>query len=123
MKNKVISFFLACITCIALCIPQDVFASSQALITLSEVEAETPSGYVRVKADLVVDDGSSTIVDIKNTYVSGHRVSVRENMVKYDIESVACDSGSIWSGGSFATVTVTYRVGTELRTEVWIFYP
>lgn len=105
------------------CASQKVFASASALITLSEVEASTPSGYVRVKADLVVNDGTNTIVEIKNAYVSGHRVSIIENLVKYDITNVACDSGTVWSGGSFAAVTVTYRVGGNVRSEVCTFYP
>ncbi len=86
----------------------------RALITTTNVLKWSEKGYFSVQADIVTNDGTGKIVDIKNIQKRGYS----DGMENYSVSS-----GEIWNGGEYATVTITYQYNGEIGTDIVKYYP
>lgn len=87
----------------------------KALITTANVKKESESRIFEIAADIVTNDGTQKIIDIKN---------IRLISFTGDIKEINMSSGEIWESGSYATVTITYRnEKNSICTDIVKFYP
>lgn len=89
--------------------------SPKALIISTNVIKKSEKNIVTIIADIVTNDGTGKIIDIRNikldTYIS-------------DIKEISLSHGEIWENGSYATVTITYRdKNNNICTDIAKFYP
>lgn len=89
-------------------------ASPRALITLKNVVKWSEQHIFEVQADVVVNDGTSKVIDLKNITVLSWYGSFNDVRVgRYEL----------WNGGEFASVTITYYENKTLKSDVVKFYP
>lgn len=86
----------------------------RALITATNVYKWSESGNFKIRADIVTNDGTGKIIDIKNIYL---------DMYTSNIQEISLSNGEIWEGGSYATVTITYRYNGKIYSDIAKFYP
>lgn len=89
----------------------------KALITSSAVRKWSDSGNFMVQADIVTNDGTGQIIDVKNILLAGWTAKMD------NVKEISLSSGSIWDNGSYATVTITYRDNGNICTDIVRFYP
>lgn len=90
--------------------------SPQALIVATGVRKWSESGNFIVHADIVTNDGTGKIIDIKNIVRTG-------GTEKMENVEVSLSSGEIWNGGEYATVTITYQYNGSINTDIVKYYP
>lgn len=90
--------------------------SPRALITNTNVRKRSQSDAFLVSADIVTNDGTMKIVDIRNISLIG-RPAKLENI------QINLSSGEICNNGEYATVSISYMYGNEFNTDIVIFYP
>ena len=88
----------------------------RALITNVNVKKRSESGDFEVKADIVTNDGTRRIIDIKNISLSGWPS-------KLDGVQIILSSGEIWSNGEYATVIISYWYNGKQNTDIVTYYP
>lgn len=86
----------------------------RALITATNVYKWSEADKFRVRADIVTNDGTGKIIDIKNIHL---------DMYISDAQEISLSKGEIWEGGSYATVTITYRYNGNIYTDIVKYYP
>lgn len=86
----------------------------RALITATNIYKWSEADKFRVRADIVTNDGTGKIIDIKNIHL---------DMYTGEAQEVSLSGGEIWEGGSYATVTVTYRYNGNIYTDIVKYYP
>ena len=50
-------------------------------------------------------------------------ISVSLDMYTSNIQEINLSNGEIWEGGSYATVTITYRYNGKIYSDIAKFYP
>ncbi len=88
-------------------------ASSRAILSYTAY-ANTPSGNVGLKASLVVQDSTRTIVSISNVQLSSTMGNIKKDSVVFTAPI---------NYGNYAYVTVTYSLNGSVFTESCTFYP
>lgn len=88
----------------------------RALITNVNVKKRSESGDFEVKADIVTNDGTRRIIDIKNISLSGWPS-------KLDGVQIILSSGEIWSNGEYATVIISYWYNGKQNTDIVTYHP
>lgn len=129
-KKKIIAVIYACIClCItmlpskSICAAEDNSGISICSIMTIEQTANTPSGNVSVVATLTVSESQHTIIEVKNARVFGYTTTIGGIASGIDGSSFSLSSPTIWNGGKYATITVTYMQKGVVKSEVCTFYP
>lgn len=87
-----------------------------ALMTFKNVVVSTSNKNIKLEVDIVVNDGTSKIVEVKNIRL----YSVIGNI---DINSVSWGSPQYWSGGDYATIGVTFKEDGTVKSDLVYCYP
>ena len=88
----------------------------RALITASNVRKRSNNGNFVVEADIVTNDGTGKIIDIKNISLEGWPGSVNEGQV-------SLSNGEIWNNGEYAIVNISYWYEGKYYTDYVMYYP
>ncbi|MGB4658662.1 MAG: hypothetical protein WBI07_05760 [Mobilitalea sp.] len=114
-KAKFIVSFILVISILLLNVTS-IYASTNEILTYVDY-VNTPTGNVGIGATLTVQQSNGGyIVDISNAFLSSHMSTIVKN-------TISLSTPTIWAGGAYATVTVTYILnGTQVQ-EKCIFYP